>query len=444
MNDTRDKRARHFFLLGCFHEAIENLNYDRAYYHDQLHYQEIIRSSEDWHYWNKWQRATIAKRLTLCAKLLGTVNTLDVKMQSAEFDEGTVLAALPNYSGLAHEQQFSRSINKLSLRGEKINLHVAYGTVFDKQTQERAAKLYRVSQLNVHFIGRSDIENNGKHLDTLATNLGAKSILFLSLYYYAFWNSLYITKTQTKFLAMKYYPLRTPNIKSYYSGLVDENRSVTINNTSYIQLPVLDAYFKLGPNQFAKPSNSSRVTFGSISRAEKLLGQVYNQSILTMLNRQQNAEYIYTGSPPAVDLIPRSVKEHNRSRCLGWVDPKSAIDEYDIYLDPFPWGGGDMTLLALSRGKPYLTLVTEESSNHVGIQSFLKLISASNPTLAYSFCRSTEELHYKFSELSSDSTLRGKLGLEWLNALKCYKPSVNSWEHLLDLPTGSLTLMNVE
>jgi hypothetical protein len=126
--------------------------------------------------------------------------------------------------------------------------------------------------------------------------------------------------------------------------------------------------------------------------------------------------------------MPDYIANHNRAIALGWVDPLKAIKIYNIYLEPFPWGGGDMTLLALQYGIPYLTLETEENKKF-GIYDFIKLLKINNDEiLEFSFCKTINDLARKIILLKTDKELRNKLGKSWRDVIYNYKPqNVERW-----------------
>jgi hypothetical protein len=115
------------------------------------------------------------------------------------------------------------------------------------------------------------------------------------------------------------------------------------------------------------------------------------------------------------------------------VNPIESISEFSIYLEPFPWGGGEMTLLALEAGLPYLTLETQENVRF-GIYGFLRAASeGKDPILQTSFCRSPSELLNRVNLLIKNPDLRHDLGQGWQNAITSYSPpSLDSWYSLFN------------
>jgi hypothetical protein len=170
----------------------------------------------------------------------------------------------------------------------------------------------------------------------------------------AFWMSLFVSHPNQKFLQMKYYPLHSGRIKRWAGGYRSSNDFYMINGCKFEQLPILD--LQIAKHELKeRDTQTEGISIGSISRPEKICDAVYNQFILQLLKANPKLSYLYTGRIEATNLLPETIRKHPRSMGLGWVDPGEAIAKFSIYLEPFPWGGGEMTLLALSAGEPKKT-----------------------------------------------------------------------------------------
>jgi glycosyltransferase involved in cell wall biosynthesis len=198
-------------------------------------------------------------------------------------------------------------------------------------------------------------------------------------------------------------------------------------------LPILDLKPSLGIQKITNPNNLERLSLGSISRPEKICDEIYNKFIADALKRHPNLDYLYTGRESALEIIPLEIRKNPRCISLGWVDPVRAIANFSIYLEPFPWGGGEMTLLAMQAGLPYLTLVTEENKLF-GIYGFIERIAyRGDPLLQYSFCSTHIELTQRLDKLIEDHELRLKLGDAWRQAVEDFQPhSLESWRRLFN------------
>jgi glycosyltransferase involved in cell wall biosynthesis len=179
--------------------------------------------------------------------------------------------------------------------------------------------------------------------------------------------------------------------------------------------------------------NNNQLTIGSISRAEKISSEKYNNFIYKLLDSQPTLTYLYTGEQSSISLIPERIRSHTRAESLGWVDPFTSISRFTIYLEPFPWGGGEMTFLALEHGLPYLILETKESLE-VGIYGQIKCIAQDrDPILQFSFCGSISELNERIDKLVKNPELRFKLGQAWRQTFMDYQPQLmNHWRDLFN------------
>ena len=92
-----------------------------------------------------------------------------------------------------------------------------------------------------------------------------------------------------------------------------------------------------------------------------------------------------------------------------------------------------MTLLALSLGKPYLTLMSNENMEFGICRTILFIANHAESKddrgiVNYSFCKSTDEMMYKFNELCNSKEMREKLGFAWKKVITEYKPTlINTW-----------------
>ncbi len=122
-----NKNPKHFFLLGRFHEAVTRFDWNMSLNLDLLHYQELVRANEDINYWIKWQEATKYLRQYTLEHLNKTKPRWDAF--NPKSDQPNIMIVLPNFSGLAHEQQFGRSLKRLRNQYNlKFSTHILYLT----------------------------------------------------------------------------------------------------------------------------------------------------------------------------------------------------------------------------------------------------------------------------------------------------------------------------
>jgi len=337
-----------------------------------------------------------------------------------------------NFSGLAHETQLARNMSWLRKHGININVEIAY-LFGNNVARPYASALYEVPVNCIHYLDSENYQQAGDRLNMLAHRRHIQGIIYPSIFYMAYWMSLLVCHKNQKFLQMKYYPLHAGRINHWFGGYRSEGeQNYTIKNCNFEQLPILDLCL-IKQDKITRSTEHTDLRIGSISRPEKISNQQYNQFILDLLNCQPSLKYVYTGKIETTAVIPEEIRKHPRSEALGWVDPAAAVSYFSIYLEPFPWGGGEMTLLALESGLPYLTLETKENSEF-GIFGFLKyLADGRDPLLQFSFCSSTSQLKDRIEKLCSDPSLRNQLGDAWRKTILSYiPPTLDGWRSLFN------------
>jgi hypothetical protein len=248
----------------------------------------------------------------------------------------------------------------------------------------------------------------------------------------AFWMSLLVSHGNQKFLQMKYFPRQAGRLAAWGCGRKDDQKTYEVQGENFVQLSILNPRQMqerpTGGLDTSQVSTKGKISFGSISRPEKVADATYNRFVLDLLDKYSPTAYLYAGREEQLAHIPVEVRRHPQARALGWVDPAAAIREYHIYLESFPWGGGDMCLLALENQVPYLILDTPQN-RVVGIYSFLDVIAQSNSSeLQFSFCDSMQTLADRFGALVADGDLRASLGKRWAQAIDQYHPSdIAAW-----------------
>lgn len=430
---TTEKSGLHRKILAMWHAAIEAGDFEQAIRLDFYHYEHLVKATEDLAYWDRWQDDTHAARSALSARMVAAApsRTLPLAVANSRF-----AIVNHNYSGLAHEVQLSRNIQYLRRQGKVLDFDVIY--LFDSlpDARQRAAMLYQIPESKVIFLAADSYQKAAERLDLACLRSDYRTVLYPSLFNMAFWMSLFTTHPRQKFLQMKYYPRQTGRIAQWAGGRRTTDELFTIRGCDFLQLETLD----LGVDLLPEPATSTAprqatgqtMTFGSISRPEKVADPSYNRFVETLLRERPSLNYLYAGRPDAVQVIPEAVRSLRNATAIGWVNPESAIRRFAIYLEPFPWGGGEMSLLALRAGIPYLSLGTEENIRF-GMFDFLRLIASSGPDiLQFSFCKTTDELRSKLLQLVDDATLRHQLGDAWRKQVKDWRPGdVERWHHFL-------------
>lgn len=429
MPPATNKHKLHQTLLREWLAAVDRGDFERAIGIDNLHYNELVKKNEDVAFWDRWQTDTLACRRRLTARIEGLCPPVSLDNST----DRPCLIVYHNYSGLAHETQFARNMAWLRRHDMPIRVEIAYLFGSD-QHRPLGARLFGVSPEAVHFLQANNYQQAADRLSVLSARLDAQAIVYPSLFIVAFWMSLFVPHPNQKFVQMKYYPQHAGRIRGWFGGYRNNGTHYRIHGCDFEQLPVLDLQLAKHPYpELSTTVEGQPVTIGSISRPEKLTDGQYNRFVLDVLARHERLHYLYTGQPETLALIPDPVRRHERSTGLGWVDPVSAIQQFDIYLEPFPWGGGDMSLLALEAGRAYLTLSSPENVRF-GIYSLIKYIAdQGDPLLQYSFCKNMIQLRQRSDELVADHSLRQRLGQAWKKAVQHYKaPASDSWQRLFN------------
>ncbi len=423
-----DKNSLHLSILDKWMDAVLKSDFESAIRHDQFHYNELVKKTEDVSYWDLWQKDTLPTR----QKLTKSLTALLPQRLPPNNGHRRFLIVHHNYSGLAHETQLARNMAYLRNHGVKFEVDIIYLFGTDAQ-HAKAAQLYGVKANEVHYLKAQNYIHAGEKLTRYAFERNIQGIIYPTVFFMAFWMSLFVPHANQKFVQMKYYPLHAGRIHCWAGGYRVSGEHYRINGCDFKQLPILDLNVSHGVPKCTQPNHLERLRFGSISRSEKICDEIYNQFIVDSLRRHPNLDYLYTGRESTLEIIPLDIRNHPRCLSLGWVDPVHAIANFSIYLEPFPWGGGEMTLLAMQAGLPYLTLATEESKLF-GIYGFIEQIaSKGDPILQYSFCSTQIELAQRLDELIENRELRLKLGDAWRQAVENFQPhTLESWRSLLN------------
>ena len=407
--------AVHDRMLSLWSRSIYSGNYETAIKIEELQYREAVKRQEKVENWDRWQADTFQMRLALTQ----CIAEVRASAGAPEPVPGRCLLVYNNQSGLAHEAQLARNVLALRRRGHILDIEVVYllGPVRDR---EAAQEMFGTK--SIHYLQARGFEEAGGRLNALCHERRVASVVYPSSFILAFWMSLFVAHPNQKFLQMKYYPLHAGRIRRWAGGQRNADRLYTINGHAFEQLPVLDFLPKDACSLGDRIEPEGPAILGSISRSEKIVDPDYNRFIESALQRHPQLRYAFTGNASNRGLIPRAIREHPRTDCWGWVKPQEVIDKFSIYLEPFPWGGGDMTFLALARGLPYLILKTPETERF-GVWSYLKMISDSQgPLTAFSFCDDLGVLNERLDRLLAEPGLRRDLGRAWKNAVSNFRP----------------------
>lgn len=430
---TNEKPGLHRKILALWHAAIDAGDFEKAIRLDFYHYENLVKATEDLGYWDRWQDDTHAARLALVERMLSAAPS---RLSASASGDHKFAIVNHNYSGLAHEVQLSRNIQYLRRQGKVLDFDVIYLFGNLPNARQHAAALYQIPESNVIFLAADSYEKAADRLDLACRRTNYRTVVYPSVFAMAFWMSLFNTHPRQKFLQMKYYPLQAGRIAQWAGGRRTTEERFPIRGCDFLQLETLDLGVDLQPElptpmasyQASNQAAEQPITFGSISRPEKVADPTYNSFVAMLLRERPSLTYLYAGRPEAVQVIPEAVRNLRNAIAIGWVHPASAIRQFAIYLEPFPWGGGEMSLLALRAGIPYLSLGTEENIRF-GMFDFLRLIAVSGPDiLQFSFCRTIDELRSRLFQLIDDEALRRQLGDAWRKQVESWRPGdVERW-----------------
>lgn len=420
-DSIESKNALHEACLNAWVSSIHAGNFQKAVEIDFHHYAKLVKPSEDKNFWDRWQRETYSYRLKLSEHFIKKFPSLKNSTSNSK-----LLIVHHNFSGLAHETQLARNLSYLKNMKKGVDFDVLY--LFGEPLKDFhiIENIYGLKKSNIHFLNAKSYVDAAEKLNTFTNSSAYTAILYPSIFFMAFWMSIFVRHPNQKFLTLKYFPLQAGRIKNWACIRRTETPNLTVQDQNFIQLSLLDLNVAgLAPEHLVR----SPITFGSISRREKTTDLTYNKFVSEKLHLHSDLIYLYTDKDENSLLEQEQIKNNPKTLNLGWVDPAKGIGEFSIYLEPFPWGGGEMSFLAINSGIPYLTLDTPENRS-VGIYLTLELISKSgSEILNASFSESLEKLSSTFDELVTNKDFRESLGVEWKNAASKYEPINPSMWH---------------
>lgn len=137
--------------------------------------------------------------------------------------------------------------------------------------------------------------------------------------------------------------------------------SSLLGNTRWINLPLKlpDLNFPL----HKKPLNRNNIKFLSVNRSEKINNPFFLETIKSLLIKYPNSTFSFSGKElnTNIDNFFKINNINHRSNFLGWVDPKSITNEYDIFIDA-PYLSGVVSANYFVCGMPVITYASAESS----------------------------------------------------------------------------------
>ena len=385
----------------AFLSSVRNRDYNKAIAQELSFYNTFVKASENLTHWFYWLATTQDTKRELdenFAQARGAQPT-EFSPKTGRYD---ICIVFHNFSGLAHEQVMSRVVERLVIEGVNLKVLVVY--IFGgKSSLISARRVWAPSQVHFAFLEAQSYTEGFKRLGMLLRHHQADSVVYPSIYFLAYWGSNFLAHHNQKFVTMKYPPPQLGNLRIFGGGLPPPPYFETVDY--WVMLHA--APFPV--RKRARIHEDGFVRFGSISRVEKQLAPGYSEFILDILEDNPNLRYLHTGRESDLPLFPEWMKKHPRVDFLGWVEPADSIDFFDIYLETFPWGGGDMSYLAISRKIPYLALETFESK-FLGVVSYIQQKFTSDCPMGSGISSNLNELKGMLLTLSTSECVRLEFG----------------------------------
>jgi hypothetical protein len=403
-------------------KAISLGDYNSACLIELKAYNARIKPTESLRAWDEWQERTLRLRRLLCDFYVDAFPSYDVQPTKH------AAIVLHNFSGLAHELQLGRQVKSILKSMPEYGVYIVYA-FGQREPTHSASHIYGVSEERVVYLNSKDYISAGRNLNKMLLEYPIGSVIYPTAAFFCFWLSLLCRHGNQKFLQMKYYPRQVGRIAEWAGG--DEGRDDglrTVNGEDFTALPLNLKAIPLIGNRMSKKSES--LVVGSISRIEKIQDPTYINLVLDLLSTTNNIEYWITGRAEDAEKVDNRLTSHPRVKFVGWVRPESFMGNIDIYLDPWPQGGGDMSFMAIANGIPYLTLVTEEGRFNGPLSTIQSLARSSSnfATLNRYLCKSLDEVKGAVAELVLSAERRKDCSESWRDAANVDETrSVQRW-----------------
>ena len=383
-------------------------DYNRACRLELDAYNTCIKPTESLAAWNEWQARTAPQRLLLSNYYCRAFPSGE---QTAN---GRVAIVLHNFSGLAHEVQFGRQLKKVLKEFINLKAFIVYAFGEPARTKE-AADIYGVNEADIVFLQAKSYLHAAASLEAFLGKFRVGTVVYPSITFFCFWMSLICRHANQKFFQMKYFPRQIGRISEwagYDDGGIQGKRFVA--GEGFTKLPV-DLLGLPRVSVTRKALAPGCIRFGSISRIEKIQNPEYVSFVVRILEMLPEAECLVTGRTEDQARVPTELRLHPRVSFVGWVKPEDLISQLDIYLDPWPWGGGDMSFLAMVNGLPYLTLATPDGMAVGPLATIRSLVTQSSvaDVLRSYLPDDQDSLLEVFKELAINASARAAAGANW-------------------------------
>jgi glycosyltransferase involved in cell wall biosynthesis len=135
-----------------------------------------------------------------------------------------------------------------------------------------------------------------------------------------------------------------------------------------------------------QPNPRGDIKMVSINREQKIKDPIFLSSICRALETTENTKFYWTGRSADPEIVAFFRERHleDRQLFIGWVDPTSALKDYDIFLDTFSLSGV-VAVTAFSSGMPSLFMRGSNSWLEAFEEEILRNEQSSSAPLANSF-----------------------------------------------------------
>jgi hypothetical protein len=146
----------------------------------------------------------------------------------------------------------------------------------------------------------------------------------------------------------------------------EQSSTVVFNNREWkaLNIPLCVPPVSIDESNIGKiKALYNRPILGVLAREEKMQDSAYCDIVARCLHRIPNSTFLFSGRDKPVKLIKKLQLEQvdHKAKFLGWVDVDLYSSIIDVFLEPFPFGGGVASLKAINQGCWFVALKTEHS-----------------------------------------------------------------------------------
>lgn len=176
-----------------------------------------------------------------------------------------------------------------------------------------------------------------------------------------------------------------------------------------------------------------KIILGVIGRTEKLNNEVYASTIGRILSGSDNTIFCYACREKPTAFGPLEAQFGNRIVYLGWVDTLVATQVFDVYLDSFPLGSGQVFCEAAAAGKPIVYMIDTPEARQSSIPSIAN-VNTEGPALSPKGYAERAKFYIDNPDFRA---LDGDLWKNWVLTNKMNKDTfVDSFERIMEEVIG--------